>query len=187
MVQCIITGTPADKMASLFGLTPQPSPLDEVQAIRGLNKDFHELGCATQDSLPCQNLRAAMQKLGLAAAKHAPPAVALNKPGVVTPPTLLIPQTSADAAAACTRRCGILGAALGAGLSALVPTDEANEIRAHVAAGAAAVASVALCARLCDPRVAAAPQKGAPYTVAGTYTHELPDLKAVEAFGKGLP
>ena len=52
--------------------------------------------------------------------------------------------------------------------------------------GAAAVASVALCARLCDPRVEAAPQKGAPWVVAGTYTHELPDAKAVEAFEKSL-
>ena len=32
-----------------------------------------------------------MRKLGLAAEKPQPPAVALNKPGVVTPPTLLVP------------------------------------------------------------------------------------------------
>ena len=159
---------------------------EEVQAIRGLNKDFADLGCSEADSLPCQNLRAAMRKLGLAAETPKPPAVALNKPGVVTPPPLLVPQASADAAAACTRRCGILGAALGASLSALVPADESDEVRAHVAAGAAAVASVALCARLCDPRVEAAPQAGAPFLIAGTYTHELPDLKAVEAFEKSL-
>ena len=171
-------------MDKLFGSS---AALDEVQAIRGLNKDFTELNCASEDSLPCQNLRAAMRKLGLAAETPKPPAVALNKPGVVTPPTLLVPQASADAAAACTRRCGILGAALGASLSALVPADESDEVRAHVAAGAAAVASVALCARLCDPRVEAAPQKGAPFVVAGTYTHQLPDLKAVETFEKSLP
>ena len=157
-------------MDKLFGSS---AALDEVQAIRGLNKDFTELNCASEDSsLPCQNLRAAMRKLGLAAERPAPPAVALNKPGVVTPPPLLVPQASADAAAACTRRCGILGAALGASLSALVPADESDEVRAHVAAGAAAVASVALCARpLCDLRVEAAPQKGAPFVVAGTYPH----------------
>ena len=129
-------------MDKLFGSS---AALDEVQAVRGLNKDFADLNCAREDSLPCQNLRAAMRKLGLAAEKPKPPAVALNKPGVVTPPPLLVPQASADAAAACTRRCGILGAALGASLSALVPADESDEVRAHVAAGAA-VASVALCA-----------------------------------------
>ena len=170
-------------MDKLFGSS---AALDEVQAVRGLNKDFTELNCASEDSLPCQNLRAAMRKLGLVAERPAPPAVALNKPGVVTPPPLLVPQASADAAAACTRRCGILGAALGASLSALVPADESDEVRAHVAAGAAAVASVALCARLCDPRVEAAPQAGAPYVVAGTYTHQLPDARAVEAFEKSL-
>ena len=170
-------------MDKLFG----SNALEEVMAIRGLNKDFEDLQCHNEDSLPCQNLRAAMRKLGLAAETPKPPAVALNKPGVVTPPPLLVPQASADAAAACTRRCGILGAALGASLSALVPADESDEVRAHVAAGAAAVASVALCARLCDPRVEAAPQKGAPFVVAGTYSHELPDLKAVEAFEKSLP
>ena len=57
---------------------------------------------------------------------------------------------------------------------------------AHVAAGGAAGASGALCARLGDPRVEAAPQAGAPYVVAGTYTHQLPDAKAVEAFEKSL-
>ena len=170
-------------MDKLFGSS---AALDEVQAVRGLNKDFTELNCASEDSLPCQNLRAAMRKLGLAAETPKPPAVALNKPGVVTPPPLLVPQASADAAAACTRRCGILGAALGASLSALVPADESDEVRAHVAAGAAAVASVALCARLCDPRVEAAPQAGAPYVVAGMYTHQLPDARAVEAFEKSL-
>ena len=72
------------------------------------------------------------------------------------------------------------GAALGASLSALVPADESDEVRAHVR-GAAAVASVALCARLCDPRVEAAPQKGAPFVVAGRTRHQLPDLKAVGA------
>ena len=169
-------------MDRLFG----SNALEEVMAIRGLNKDFEDLQCHNEDSLPCQNLRAAMRKLGLTAEKPQPPAVALNKPGVVTPPPLLVPQASADAAAAWTRRCGILGAALGASLSALVPADESDEIRAHVAAGAAAVASVALCARLCDPRVEAAPQKGEPYVVAGTYTHQLPDAKAVEAFEKSL-
>ena len=170
-------------MDRLFG----SNAIAEAQAIRGLNKDYEDLGCSEADSLPCQNLRAAMRKLGLAAERPTPPAVALNKPGVVTPPPLLVPQASADAAAACTRRCGILGAALGASLSALVPADESDEVRAHVAAGAAAVASVALCARLCDPRVEAAPQAGAPFVVAGTYTHELPDAKAVEAFEKSLP
>ena len=70
-------------MDKLFGSS---AALDEVQAIRGLNKDFTELNCAAEDSLPCQNLRAAMRKLGLAAEQPKPPAVALNKPGVVTPP-----------------------------------------------------------------------------------------------------
>ena len=66
-------------MDKLFG----SNALDEVMAIRGLNKDFEDLGCSKADSLPCQNLRAAMRKLGLAAEKAKPPAVALNKPGVV--------------------------------------------------------------------------------------------------------
>ena len=153
----------------------QLRPWTRCMAIRGLNKDFEDLGCARR-ILPCQNLRAAMRKLGLAAERPAPPAVALNKPGVVTPPPLLVPQASADAAAACTRRCGILGAALGASLSALVPADESDEVRAHVAAGAAAVASVALCAHAVRSarRGRAA---GAPFVVAGTYTHELPDAR----------
>ena len=80
-------------MDRLFG----SNALEEVMAIRGLNKDFEDLQCHNEDSLPCQNLRAAMRKLGLTAEKPQPPAVALNKPGVVTPPPLLVPQASADA------------------------------------------------------------------------------------------
>ena len=38
-----------------------------------------------------------------------------------------------------------------------------------------------------ERRVEAAPQAGAPYVVAGTYSHQLPDAKAVEAFEKSLP
>ena len=104
---CIYTAQDRAIMDKLFGSS---AALDEAQAIRGLNKDFTELNCAAEDSLPCQNLRAAMRKLGLAAERPAPPAVALNKPGVVTPPPLLVPQASTDAVFAFEGACGVVDA-----------------------------------------------------------------------------
>ena len=174
-------------MENLFG-KPAPSPLDEVQAIRGLNADYAELGCdASPASVPCANLRAAMQRLGLGAAPPKPPAVALRPPAVAAAPPTLVSKSAADAAHRCTRRCGLLGTVLAAGLPALLPEEElGGESQARAVAAGASLGFVALCSRVCENRSPGVAQPGVPYKLVGTYTHEVPDLAAVEAFASGL-
>mmetsp|Transcript_1788 Transcript_1788/g.5285 ORF Transcript_1788/g.5285 Transcript_1788/m.5285 type:complete len:143 (+) Transcript_1788:834-1262(+) len=57
---------------------------------------------------------------------------------------------------------------------------------ARAVAAGASLGFVALCSRVCENRSPGVAQPGVPYKLVGTYTHEVPDLAAVEAFASGL-
>lgn len=122
------------------------------------------------------------------------PKVELGPARVASKPPTLILQRDADAQAACTKRCGIIGAVLGAALTSTalscnVVSDmgvakEQSEIVAQAGAAAASVVTVALCARLCEPgrkqKTFEAPGVG--YKLKGEYVHTLQTKKEVDEF-----
>lgn len=202
------------------------SLVEEIQMIRGLNRDFEELRCGdgNSESVPCRNVMEAMVRLGLkpqTSSPAQPSGVVLHAPDSTVHPPLLIPKADADATATCSRRCGVFGAILGAALAASIPleanghVDPNREVITHAGAAAASVASVALCAKVCEPKKQRAPiaQPGVPFTPAskmgwiletkqweivrkcidwsrftltGTYTHKVPDLEAADRFSASL-
>lgn len=187
-----------------LGLTEAPGVVEEKRArspeivsIRGLNKDYMDLGCEqTPTTVPCRNIIEAMKRLSLPVEVPTPtePSIQLGPPVVASKPPKLVLQTDADAQATCTKRCGVFGAVLGSALATTALTspalsdlgvaDQQKEIVAQAGAAAASVLAVAFCSRICEPnrnqKTFEAPGVG--YKLTGTYVHEAPTKSDLDTF-----
>lgn len=181
------------------GAASPTTSVHQLESIRGLNRDWLELGCEKDaTTVPCSNILEAMARLSLPAAKRTKetldPKVELGPAKVASKPPTLVSQRDAHDQAACTKRCGIVGAVLGAALSSpaisgnlvadLGIAKEQSEIVAQAGAAAASVVAVTLCSRFCEPgrkqQTFEAPGVG--YKLKGEYVHTLQSKKEVDDF-----
>lgn len=184
-----------EKGAALVG---KDDAIGSVQCMRGLNRDYLELGCddsLKKKSIPCLNVLEAMKRLSLPVPPEAPlPKLELGTPQIASKPPVLVSRREADAQATCTKRCGIIGALLGSTLAStafssnlaadLGVNEDQRELVGQAGAAAASVVSVALCSRLCEPgskqKTYEAPGVG--YTVKGSYVRNMESMDQVETF-----
>lgn len=204
-------------MLSFFGGEPAAEARGDknadVQSVRALNGDWRSFECAKRDrfqTAECQNLRAAMQKLGLPVPEPANgsqgPKVDLGKPRVIKAPTILISEEAAASEVKCATNCGyvltaLTAAATGVGVytnlkwaedgttprqtAAVKPADAAARIGV-ASLGAASVGAIGVfaCSSICGsgPRPKRHHAADEPFVLSGVYVHKANTEEGVHAF-----
>mmetsp|Transcript_411 Transcript_411/g.1488 ORF Transcript_411/g.1488 Transcript_411/m.1488 type:complete len:207 (+) Transcript_411:38-658(+) len=188
-----------DFVKNLLGGSPPSAPAEtsSITDIRAVNRDWMELGCdQKKESLACKNLVKAMARLGLdtvAAPEDASPEYVLGPAKVTSKPPTLVLRTDAEKRATCVKRCGVFGSVLASTLATTAlssPTvadlgvpDSQRELVAQAGGAAAAVVSVALCSRLCEPgKTQKTFDADGQFIVKGQYTYVAKDKSDLSAF-----